>query len=243
MKTSWHFNSAQNLQSSGISFHLFSDRTDYIDKKWTDIPLVHPYACLKMLPTPRRFNLTLLILPEVDYRGLIQSLWLHIGSNILSGIITSRRGWFHGLKLSSLCSEVSIPLKNQRTDSSLFQTVRFGRIQLQIKIDIFRHVYMSKLALAYSTEIWHLIRLPTHKHLVPSQMLKSICWSLEGSTEGGSCKICVATASLWEYLGHHKNGNRYLSSGNWIELSVNTVKEAEMVIYFALKETPTCFSV
>ena len=153
-------------------------------------------ASLKMLPTPRWFNFTLLILPEVDHRALIPFLWLHTSSNILSGITTSGRGRFHGLKLSSLCSQASIPLKNQRTYSSLFQTVRFGRIQLRIKTDIFRCVYTSKLVLAYSTETWHWIRLPTHKHLVPSQMLKSICWSLDGATEGGSCKICGVTASL-----------------------------------------------
>lgn len=147
MKTSRHFNSAPNLQTSGISFHLFSGGTDSVDKRWTDISLVHPYASLKMLPTPRWFNFVGFTWSGLQ--GLIQSLWLHIGSNILSGIITSRRGWFHGLKLSSLCSQVSIPLKNQRTDSSLFQTVRFGRIQLRIKTDIFRYVYMSKLALAY----------------------------------------------------------------------------------------------
>lgn len=66
---------------------------------------------------------------------------------------------------------------------------------------------------------------------------------LDSSTECGSCKICVVTTSLWEYPGHHKNGNKYLSSGNWANVSVNTVKEAEMVIHFALEETPTCFSV
>lgn len=63
------------------------------------------------------------------------------------------------------------------------------------------------------------------------QMLQVSWLSLDSSTEGGSCKICVVTASLWERLGHHKNSNSYLSSGNWVDLTGITVKEAEMVIH------------
>lgn len=133
-KTIWCFNVGQNFQTSGISFHLLSVGTDNDGKSWTDIPLVHADASLKILPMHRWFHSTCLILPEMDYRALIQSLCLPEAcwQQHLHGIITSRRrcvlmGSNYPLDALKLASHWRI-----REQILPFSRARFGRLQLQI---------------------------------------------------------------------------------------------------------------
>lgn len=121
-----------------------------------------------------------------------------------------------------------------------FRSERFGWTQPQIKTDAFSHVYMSKLSLADSPEIWHFIHCPHTNiscHLrAPKYLLVSAWfhrgWILQDLWCNHKLLGISWTPQKWQQIAELRHPCGAFSPQSW----------GSWVIHSALKETPTCLS-
>lgn len=172
VKTSWHFNSAQNLQMSRTSISSMAEHTKLTREGQTFLwctPASIKLVDLSGLQGPHFISDCML--------AVIPSL---ASSHLEEEDLMTSNSHLYALKLASHCRirEQILPI---------FRSGRFGWIQPQIRTDTFSHVYMSKLSLDDSTEIWHFIHTAhtqTSPAISDAPKYLLVSSSLDGSHRG-----------------------------------------------------------